>query len=102
MDNTQDKNSIIVDRDLLKYPLFIRKWSHGDYICPTGMNGKKKLSQLFKDRKLSLIEKERIWLLTDVEDTIVWVVGMRQDHRFAYKPERTTRQMMISFISNKN
>ena len=72
LEDTQDKNSIIVDRDLLKYPLFIRKWRHGDYICPTGMNGKKKLSQLFKDRKLSLIEKERIWLLTDVEDNIVW------------------------------
>ncbi|NQX99785.1 MAG: tRNA lysidine(34) synthetase TilS [Flavobacteriaceae bacterium] len=101
LENTQDKNSIIVDRDLLKYPLFIRKWRHGDYICPTGMNGKKKLSQLFKDRKLSLIEKERIWLLTDVEDTIVWVVGMRQDHRFIYKSEKTTRKMMISFISNR-
>ena len=34
LENTQDKNAIIVDRDLLKYPLFIRKWRHGDYICP--------------------------------------------------------------------
>lgn len=98
LDSTSDKNSILVDKDLLNYPLFVRKWRYGDYICPTGMQGKKKLSQLFKDRKLSLIEKEKIWLLTDVEDEIIWVIGMRQDRRFEAS-ENTQNKLKISFNS---
>lgn len=77
-----DKASILVDKDLLNFPLSVRKWGYGDYICPIGMQGTKKLSQLFKDRKLSLIDKENVWLLTDANDDIVWVIGMRQDKRF--------------------
>jgi len=98
LDSTSDKNSILVDKDLLNYPLFVRKWRYGDYICPTGMHGKKKLSQLFKDRKLSLIEKEKVWLLTDVEDEIVWVIGMRQDRRFE-ATENTQHRLKISINS---
>ena len=98
LDSTSDKNSILVDKDLLNYPLFVRKWRYGDYICPTGMHGKKKLSQLFKDRKLSLIEKEKVWLLTDVEDEIVWVIGMRQDRRFE-ATENTQNRLKISLNS---
>ncbi|MDT7831009.1 tRNA lysidine(34) synthetase TilS [Flavobacteriaceae bacterium S356] len=74
---------ILVDKDLLNFPLHVRKWGYGDYICPIGMQGTKKLSQLFKDRKLSLIDKENVWLLTDAMDTIIWVIGMRQDRRFS-------------------
>jgi tRNA(Ile)-lysidine synthase len=98
LDSTSDKNSILVDKDLLNYPLFVRKWRYGDYICPTKMHGKKKLSQLFKDRKLSLIEKEKVWLLTDVEDQIIWVIGMRQDRRFA-ATENTQNRLKISLNS---
>jgi len=29
-----------------------------------------------------LIDKEKVWLLTDAEDNIIWVIGMRQDRRF--------------------
>lgn len=78
---------ILVDKDLLNFPLRVRKWGYGDYICPIGMQGTKKLSQLFKDRKLSLIDKERIWLLTDADDRIIWVIGMRQDKRFSVSEE---------------
>ncbi|MFY0602822.1 MAG: tRNA lysidine(34) synthetase TilS [Flavobacteriaceae bacterium] len=77
------QSSILVDKDLLNFPLRVRKWGYGDYICPTGMLGTKKLSQLFKDRKLSLIEKENVWLLTDAHDHIIWVIGLRQDRRFS-------------------
>jgi tRNA(Ile)-lysidine synthase len=96
LDSTSDQNAILVDKDLLKYPLSVRKWGYGDYICPTGMTGSKKLSQLFKDKKLSLIDKEKIWLLTDADDTIIWVIGLRQDRRFAAS-ETTKNQLKISY-----
>ena len=93
-----DKHSIIVDKDLLKYPLYIRKWNYGDAIHPTGMRGSKKVSQLFKDRKLSLIEKEKIWILSNANDDIIWVMGMRQDRRFKSTSD-TEKSLKISLIN---
>ena len=55
------------------------------------MNGKKKLSKYLKDEKLSLIEKENIWLLTS-GDNIVWVIGKRADNR--YKVTEQTKQIL--------
>jgi tRNA(Ile)-lysidine synthase len=74
--------TIFVDEDLLVYPLVIRKWKTGDIFFPFGMNGKsKKVSKLFKDEKLSLIEKKNTWILCS-GDQIIWVIGIRADHRF--------------------
>ncbi|MGM8363608.1 tRNA lysidine(34) synthetase TilS [Flavobacterium sp. ARAG 55.4] len=76
-------NSVIfVDEDKLVYPLVLKKWEEGDSFQPFGMNGKsKKLSKLFKDEKLSLLEKENCWVLWS-GNQIVWVIGIRQDERF--------------------
>lgn len=76
-------NSIIfVDEDKLVYPLVLKRWEEGDSFQPFGMNGKtKKLSKLFKDEKLSLLEKGNCWVLWSANQ-IVWVVGIRQDERF--------------------
>ncbi|WP_334056063.1 tRNA lysidine(34) synthetase TilS [Polaribacter sp. P097] len=78
----QNKHSIYVDKDLLNYPLYLRKKQNGDYIYPSGMQGKKKLSKYFKDEKFSLLDKENTWLLCNAENAIVWVIGYRQDRRF--------------------
>lgn len=76
-----NSNTVFIDKDLLKFPLIVRKWDNGDYFYPIGLQGRKKLSKYFKDEKLSLLEKENIWLLCS-EDNIVWVIGKRPDDRF--------------------
>ena len=78
----QLSTTIFVDEDKLNYPLEIRKWKQGDFFYPFGMNGSsKKVSKLFKDEKLSLIDKENIWILCS-DNQIVWIIGIRQDERY--------------------
>lgn len=84
--------SIFVDEMKLEFPLVLRKWKEGDSFQPFGMKGKsKKVSKFFKDEKLSLIEKEKSWLLCS-NNQIVWIVGMRQDERF--KIDDTTKEIL--------
>ncbi|QNM84707.1 tRNA lysidine(34) synthetase TilS [Polaribacter pectinis] len=77
-----NKQIIYVSKELLEFPLIVRKWENGDYFFPAGMQGKKKLSKYFKDEKLSLLEKEQTWLLCNAKNEIIWVIGKRQDNRF--------------------
>ena len=75
-------STIFVDHEKLVFPLTLRHWNEGDVFQPFGMEGKsKKVSKLFKDEKLSLIDKEKVWLLCS-NNQVVWVVGIRQDERF--------------------
>ncbi len=76
-----NKDSIFVDVEKLIFPLEIRKWKEGDVFCPSGMQGKKKLSKFYKDEKYSLFDKENQWLLCS-NNEIVWVIGKRADERF--------------------
>lgn len=92
-DITIDSNrAIFVDAEKIQFPLILRKWNEGDVFQPFGMHGKsKKVSKLFKDEKLSLIEKEKTWILSS-DNQIVWVVGIRQDERFKIK--NTTNKIL--------
>ena len=86
----------LLNADMLKYPLILRKYKKGDYFCPVGMKGKKKLSKYFKDQKFSLLDKESQWVLCS-EDQIVWVVGHRVDARFAGNSDTNNPLILKSF-----
>lgn len=93
----ENKQTIYIDKDLLKYPLLVRKWKNGDYLYPTGMQGKKKLSKYFKDEKFSLLEKEQTWLLCNADNEIIWVINHRQDRRFS-STKNTKNYLKITTI----
>ena len=97
MESNPAKNIIFVDNELIKFPLFVRRWEEGDYFCPLGMNGlKKKVSKFFKDEKMSLSDKENTWLLC-TENEIIWVIGRRADDRFKVTTQ-TTQILKIEVI----
>ena len=60
----------------------LRRWQDGDWFVPFGMSGRKKLSDFLIDKKVSLAEKRRQFVLMSGDD-IVWVVGRRLDDRYA-------------------
>lgn len=78
---SKSKNIAMLDFDLLKFPLVLRKWRQGDSFVPFGMKKEKKLSDYFTANKYSLIDKENQWILCS-EEKIIWIVGERIDDRF--------------------
>ena len=74
-------NIALIDAEKVTYPLTLRRWSDGDSFTPYGMNGSKKVSDYLIDRKVSMAEKSRQFvLLSDGE--IAWLVGRRIAHQF--------------------
>jgi len=62
--------------------LMLRHWQEGDSfypICNSGKAKRKKLQDFFSDEKLSVREKERVWLLCNAErpEEIIWIIGHR-------------------------
>ncbi len=80
------------DKSKLEFPLTIRKWKQGDFFYPLGMKNRKKLSDFFIDEKISIIEKQKIHVLTSGND-IAWIIGYRIDDR--YKITGRTKSVLL-------
>ena len=98
-DKIDKKNpySIFLDSKKLKFPLKVRNVVSGDYFYPFGMDGKKKVSKYLKDQKVSKYEKEKTLILETSKNEIVWLIGMRLDHRFSVT-DKTKEILKIELI----
>lgn len=81
-----------LDLDEIQFPLTIRRWMHGDYFYPLGMEQIKKLSDFFVDEKVPVPEKEDAWIMAS-GNKIVWILGFRIDNRFRITPN--TRRLLL-------
>jgi tRNA(Ile)-lysidine synthase len=87
------KDRILVDADQVSLPLMVRNWLPGDRFHPSGMGGQsKKLQDFFTDLKIPIAVRSRIPLVVAPEG-ILWVVGYRQDERWA--STTTTKRCLV-------
>jgi tRNA(Ile)-lysidine synthase len=82
------------DAEKLRFPLILRHQKDGDEFYPVGFSGKKKVSKFFRDEKISILARQKIWLLTDSENSILGILPLRQDRRNA-KDEKTNKILKI-------
>ena len=89
-----------VDVTQVMFPLTVRRVEEGDWMIPYGMKGRKLLSDLMTDRKMTVFEKRRQLVVVDAQGVIVWVVGVRVDARVAVG-NTTTEVLVLRFDDNE-
>ena len=97
---SQDPDKATVDASKVVFPLTLRRVENGDWMIPYGMKGRKLLSDLMTDRKMSLFEKRKQLVVVDAQGGIVWLVGIRTDQRVAVSDN--TETVLELFISERS
>lgn len=94
-----DKDIKLNQSDLIKYfdwdkingEIKLRYRIEGDRFCPLGLNGSKKLKDIFIDLKIPKHIRNKVPLIC-FGDEIAWIVGYRISEKF--KVDNTTKKML--------
>jgi tRNA(Ile)-lysidine synthase len=82
-----------VDAAKVLFPLTVRRVEEGDWMIPFGMKGRKLLSDLMTDRKMTAFDKRRQLVVVDACGNTVWLVGLRVDSRAAV--DTSTQEVLV-------
>lgn len=94
----QGVQEVVLDADALQGELKVRNWRPGDRFQPLGMAHPRKVSRIFIDRKIPLLERRRAPLLCD-DAGIVWIPGYTVAHRVRITPQ-TKRVLRVRLMRN--
>ncbi len=86
-----------LDMKGVKFPLTVRRVEKGDWMVPYGMNGRKLLSDLMTNKKMTLFEKRRQLVVVDAKDDVLWLVEQRTDNRYSVTSS-TKEVLTISIV----
>lgn len=72
------KDRLILPEEQIQFPLEIRTRRPGDRMHYEGLEGTKKIKDIFIDEKVAQARREQWPILTDQSGTILWVIGLRK------------------------
>jgi tRNA(Ile)-lysidine synthase len=84
------KDQVIVDAAGLSSGLIVRRRRPGDRLHPLGAPGRKKVQDVFVDRKVPRDDRDRVPIVTDEMGRILWVAGEVLAEPFRVTPLTTT------------
>lgn len=76
--NLNDNNICKLCSKNIKLPLYIRNRKNGDYIETLGLNGKKKIKDIFIKEKIPIEVRDNYPLLVDSNDIILWIPNIKK------------------------
>lgn len=62
----------------IKLPLYVRNKKDGDYIEVLGLNGKKKIKDIFIDEKVDIEKRKSYPVVIDSNNNVVWLPGLKK------------------------
>lgn len=89
------------DYDKIKGDLYLRNRKLGDVFTPFGMRGSKKIKDYFIDEKIPISHRDRIPLLVDDNNNILWIIGMRTSELYKITTE-TKNVLVVKYIKHND
>lgn len=83
------------DESSLEFPLAIRNRRPGDRIEPMGLNGSKKVQDMFVDAKVPKSLRDGLPLLVDASGRVLWIPGMRRSRHAPPAEGRATVRVRV-------
>ena len=91
-----DNNSICrLNTKDVKLPLYFRNRKDGDYIILKGSNNKKKIKDIFIEKKIPLRKRNNYPLLVDSNDNILWIPNIKKSNFCIKKNENNQNYDII-------
>ena len=92
---SKSNNIAVFDAEKLSLPLVVRYRQEGDRIKQSGMNGSKKLSDIFTDEKIEKPLRDKIPIV-EKDGEILFVCGLRKSSLYA-ADENTKKYLIIEY-----
>ncbi|WP_106495590.1 tRNA lysidine(34) synthetase TilS [Lentibacillus sp. Marseille-P4043] len=90
-----DENTYVCRKEDIALPLHIRMRQDGDRMCWKGLNGSKKIKDIFIDAKVPMKERDKWPIVTDNNGEILWLIGLKKGQ--PKKQANNTSYIKISY-----
>ncbi|MCF8002375.1 MAG: tRNA lysidine(34) synthetase TilS [Halanaerobiales bacterium] len=85
--NYKEDNLCLIDFNKVDFPLKVRNRRDGDTFIPLGMVGHKKVKDFFIDNKVPDYMRDKIPIVFDGKENLIWICGYRMAEQFKLEKE---------------